>query len=288
MTMPDKSNAAGDADALCRIAARAHEPDRYLSALLCPGPVRGDLIALAAFAGEIGRIPVIATEPMIGEIRLQWWRDALEAAQTGLTSANPIADRFGEAIRRHDLPQAWIARAIDAQSGALDFKPPRDEVALKARLADEHASLFQLAARILGQADNASTISAIDTAAIAYGLACTLRDAPAALAHGRALVPQTILSARATTIEALRSDSHKHAAGIALDLVAMAERAASDAKRELRNGPNAARLACLPLAMVTPYCNAAVKAGAHWLDRAGDVVPLTRAWRLLRARYGGL
>ena len=60
------------------IAARAHERDRYLAALLGPRPIRRDLIALAAFAGEVGRIPAFVTEPMMGRIRLQWWRERLE------------------------------------------------------------------------------------------------------------------------------------------------------------------------------------------------------------------
>ena len=63
-------------------AARAGEPDRYLAALLSPAPARPALLALAAFSAEIGRVPfVAANEPAIGEIRLQWWREALDPAR---------------------------------------------------------------------------------------------------------------------------------------------------------------------------------------------------------------
>ncbi|MEO1710902.1 MAG: squalene/phytoene synthase family protein, partial [Pseudomonadota bacterium] len=71
-------------------SARAHEFDLYLTALLMPAAVRADAIAIAAFVGELNRVPMFVSEPLIGEIRLQWWRDALEAGVDGKQSGNPI------------------------------------------------------------------------------------------------------------------------------------------------------------------------------------------------------
>lgn len=54
-----------------RDTARTYAPDRYLAALLAPKSYRDDLIILAAFLGEMERIPKIVREPALGEIRLQ-------------------------------------------------------------------------------------------------------------------------------------------------------------------------------------------------------------------------
>ena len=82
-----------------RQTARDLAPDRYYAALLAPRDVRDDLVTLAAFAGEMVRIEHLAREPMIGEIRLQWWRDAL-AAERSERTGNPLADQLRETVRR--------------------------------------------------------------------------------------------------------------------------------------------------------------------------------------------
>ena len=66
-----------------RASARLNAPDRYYAALFAPAAVRDDLIALAAFCGEIARIGRQVSEPVMGEIRITWWRDALLAAEHG-------------------------------------------------------------------------------------------------------------------------------------------------------------------------------------------------------------
>ena len=84
------SAAASEREAV-RAAARELDYDRYLAALLAPRRARDDLMALAAFHGEIARIPLTVREPAIGDIRLQWWRDALRTP-AGTATGNPVAD----------------------------------------------------------------------------------------------------------------------------------------------------------------------------------------------------
>ena len=72
-----------------REAARSNAPDFYLSALLAPRAARNDLVTFAAYLGDIARIPLVSREPTIGQIRLQWWRDAIEKSELGTVSGNP-------------------------------------------------------------------------------------------------------------------------------------------------------------------------------------------------------
>ena len=52
------------------------DPERWRTAMTAP-PRRAGLMALYAFNLEIARAPWVASEPMLAEIRLRWWRDAL-------------------------------------------------------------------------------------------------------------------------------------------------------------------------------------------------------------------
>ena len=97
-----------------RTAARAFERDRYLAALLSPRGVREDLLALAAFAGELARIPAFVSEPMVGEIRLQWWRDAIRAGLkdgSGEGGGHPISIRRSIRSFWSDVPKTFSPRS---------------------------------------------------------------------------------------------------------------------------------------------------------------------------------
>ena len=138
-------------DAAVEDAARANALDRYLAARLAPRAARRDLIALAAFVGDTARIAATASEPLIGEIRLQWWRDVLEPGPAeGEATGNPVADALREAIARHGLPAEPFAKLLDARSRALDPEFGMSGAALDQHLDETEGAAFRLAARILG------------------------------------------------------------------------------------------------------------------------------------------
>jgi len=64
-------------------ALRRHDRDRYLSALFVPADRRGAAIALYVFNHEIAKTREVVTEPLLGQIRLQWWREAIGEAYAG-------------------------------------------------------------------------------------------------------------------------------------------------------------------------------------------------------------
>ena len=133
-----------------REAARTHDFDRYLAALLAPPAARADLIVIAAFAGELARIPHVVREPMMGEIRLQWWRDAIAGFATGAATGHPVADALGELARRRKLPREELLAAVDAREADLYADPFADEAALDRYLAGCEGTFFALDAAVLG------------------------------------------------------------------------------------------------------------------------------------------
>ena len=73
---------------------RRHDRDRFQTALFAPAARREALFALYAFNYEIARVRESVREPMLGQIRLQWWREAIDAAFAGERAA-PARDRRG-------------------------------------------------------------------------------------------------------------------------------------------------------------------------------------------------
>jgi phytoene synthase len=258
-----------------REAARSGEPDRYLACLLAPKVVRGDLAALAAFAAELNRIVQIVSEPMAGEIRLQWWRDMLETMERGESVGHPLADALGDTMRRHRLPGSLVQSPIDARSVELGVEPAADEQALEAYLDAAEGALFRMALRVLGAEDRPDLDAIARAAGRAYGIARR---------PGRLLL-------------ALRKPELWHAGPQAGSAPAVSEEA-RDALAAMRDEARAALVtvraqlepgylsALLPLVMVEPYLRAQERMADPLRDVA-DVMPLARVSRIWWAHMRG-
>lgn len=284
----EQGGAGSDADVV-RLAARAFERDRYLAALLAPRAVRDDLITLAGFAGELGRIPGYVSEPMLGEIRLQWWRDTVSALATGVSPAtgHPIADALGRTMRRHALTELPLQQLIDAQAARLGDRPFADVAALKDNIAGWDGTLFRLAWRILSGSDTGAEPPFLAVAAEAYGLARLLSELPAELGQGRCRVPGDLLAAHDLLLDGTSSEADRPRwQGVVATLSARAAGCQAEAAAGCRVASRAVRCATLPLALVRPYLRACERADMTSYD-VRDIGPLTRVWRLWLAHRTG-
>ena len=61
----------------CTEALRQHDPDRFGAVLVAEARDRPALVTLYALNLEIARAPFQSAEPMLAEMRLQWWVDRL-------------------------------------------------------------------------------------------------------------------------------------------------------------------------------------------------------------------
>ncbi len=278
----------GAADESLAATAREGEPDRYLAALLAPPPARAGLLALAAFASELARIPLLVTrEPAMGEIRLQWWRDALEQPQSA-RSGHPVADAVRDAAVRYGLPRALLHDMIDARSADLQREPLADDLALANHLWDSEGVLFALAGRVLGAPGDGPVVSAAAASARAYGLARLLVGLPHALARGRVPLPLARLEAAGVRPADLTAGTASPALdGVLADLRAEARRNHEAGRQHVAKLPRAVRVAFLPLALVRPYLRALERAGRHPLREPAEIAPLTRVCRIAAAHWLG-
>lgn len=262
-----------------RQAARTLEPDRYLAALLSPRAVRHDLITLAAFAGELKRIPQIVSDPHLAEIRLAWWRDVLLSETAGATG-NPLADAMRALIAHHALDRDALAAWLDAFAHTFYSAPPQDDAHLDLELSLIEGTPFAFAAVICGgQLASPDVDAACKAAGIAYGLARIALEFPRSLARGR--VPLPALVNEDADVNAVNPAEARRA------LAALAGPRAAAAKSQFGKLSPAVRAALLPVALVEPYLSASCSQGHDLTRELADVAPLTRVWRIWLAHIRG-
>lgn len=151
---------------------RDHAHDRWLSSrFVSDEAARADLIALYALDHELTRIPNAVKDPLMGEIRMTWWREGLEEIAEGrVPRAHPVL----QAIAASKLPPVALAALAEARMGDLD--PPKTGEALLKHIDATEGLVMALAARRLSEEAMADQVT---QAARAAGLAYC--DAPAAL-----------------------------------------------------------------------------------------------------------
>ncbi len=156
---------------------RRHDRDRYLLALFTPAPRRAAIQAIYAFNYEIARIRDTVSEPVLGQIRLQWWRDRMdEAFGNGAVRRHEVLTPLADAIRHYGLSRDHFDRLIAARERDLAPEPPETLAALEAYAEESAAPLQLLALEALG-ASSAEANRAARDVAIAYALTGLLRAA---------------------------------------------------------------------------------------------------------------
>ncbi|MFZ2019571.1 MAG: phytoene/squalene synthase family protein [Methyloceanibacter sp.] len=270
-------------EAVRRIAREA-DPDRSLSALFAPREAHADLFALYAFNAEISRVAELASEPGLGAIRLQWWREAVERAASGEATGHPVADAFGATLAARELSRDRVSGLIDARAVDVEGKIMPDMVSLDAYLNDTACTVFALAGEILG-GESQSLAHAARSAGRAYGLTGLMRALPVHAAHGLVFLPADALRRHGTSPEEVLGGMTSQGLETALaELRATAREELREAKAQIAKLDVPARAAFIPLSLVDPYLASLEKVGRDPLREIADINPLHRLWRLARWR----
>src|SRR5471032_2570654 len=99
-----------DSVGFCAELVRSHDFARYASTLFVPAAQRRALLALYAFNVEISRVREQVSQPLPGEMRLQWWTDMLAGAGHGGVEGNPVAAELLLVVRDYRLPIELLSR----------------------------------------------------------------------------------------------------------------------------------------------------------------------------------
>ncbi|MFZ4688769.1 MAG: squalene/phytoene synthase family protein [Polymorphobacter sp.] len=123
---------------------RDRDRDRYLSVLYAPAAARPGLFALHALDLELAAVVAGTTDPMIGEIRLAWWREALCGLDDGVVPAQPLLQLLAAAVLPCGVTGADLAVLEDRWLGLIGS----DDVPLTH--IDGGGVVFALAAQLSG------------------------------------------------------------------------------------------------------------------------------------------
>ncbi len=263
---------------------RRHDRDRFQTALFAPAAHREALFALYAFNYEIARVREVVTQPVLGQIRLEWWRENIAAAyQDGPIRRHPIVETLGAAIRERGLTRGHIERMIDARA-TVDFagEPPADLAALEDYAEATSSTLIALALEVLGVRDPEAA-EAGRHIGIAYALCGLLRAAPHRLAAGRPIVPLDIAARLGLDPRDCPAAPGSRGLRAAVAEIAAAASGHLRAARGERRVASAAVPALLPAVIAAQSLRRLKRAGYDPFDPALAPPDPRQSWRLAAA-----
>ena len=238
---------------------RRHDRDRFTCAMFAPEPARTRLLALYAFNLELSKAREVVSEPLLGRMRLQWWRDTLDGLNDGRTPESDLAKAFAEVVTSEGLDRDAVDKLIDAREFDMLGAPPEDMPALVAYAAGTSAELTVLGLKILGVADEA-TETAARKVGISWALTGLARAVPFHAKQGRVYLPSNLLKAAGIAPQQIRKGEALN--GVVAQVAAEAEKHLADARGAQGKVEQAGLPVLLPATLADIYLKALKKA-AH-------------------------
>lgn len=267
---------------------RSEDRDRYLATLLAPSAYQADLFTLYAFNCELNRIPFLVKEPLAGEIRLQWWRDALTGEGHGRVDANPLAAALRATCQTHLLPVSDILSMLNGCSFELSGDGLADVNALEGYLGERVSMMFRLAGLISGLEPSSELADAAGYAGVAYGLTSIMANLGQDRQHGRCFLPDTLCRQYGLTTDAILSDLSEPVIRGALDhiladLHGIAEQHYQKALDAIGHLPKENRKVFLPVALVPLRLTMLEKSRTRPFSPPDRPSQLRRQWVLFKS-----
>jgi 15-cis-phytoene synthase len=267
----------------CETLVRDGDPDRYWSTLFAPPEKRPHLHALHAFNFEVARVRDSVREALVGEMRLQWWRDALQGEARGDVRANPIAAALDDTIVTFRLPRQAFVDLIDARVFDLYDDPMPSLNDLEGYCGETSSSLIRLAAMVLADGSDPGSADAAGHGGVAYAITGLLRAFPWHARRGQVYIPSDMLVRHGVVRDDIVSGRGGPGLQAAMsDLRAVARRHLDQAQTLRGAIPDQVRPAFRQLALVPAYLRQMERRDYDPLHTAVEVPQwrkLLRLWR---------
>jgi len=266
---------------------RKDDHDRFLTAVTAPEPARAGVMALYAFNAEVARVRESVSESLIGQMKLQWWRDVISAIYDGgkVPQGNPVVQALESTIHTHALSRVNFETLLDARARDMSDESPADVETLEQYAEGTSASLTILVLEVLGVRD-ATSIAAGRHVGIAWALTGMLR---AVLFHARAnrfLLPQDLMTAEQLTAHDVQQSKNAAKISAVVQKVAVLARAHLDKARSYANQVDRRALpALLPATLADAYLAGLERRRfdvfdpRHALQRPAALRLMWNAWR---------
>lgn len=239
------------ADTYCENLVREADKDRFLATLFAPAQHRAALFTLHAFDAEVSRIGRLVRDPLAGEIRLQWWHDALSERGRENAMGHPVAAALKDITERYALPVPALTDLISAHRFDVYREPMQTIAELEQYAAQTSGIMLDLTAQILNGGTPAKTAALSRAGSIATVVARLLTSLPWRSADGMHYFPLELLNAHGVRPEAvLAGEDSDPLRRALLELRGLARRRLSEAAGQLLDTPERLHAAFLPLAIV--------------------------------------
>jgi len=272
---------------------RRHDRDRFLTALFAPPERRGELLALYAFNHEVAKTREVVSEPTLGEIRLQWWRDGIDAIYAGnAPRRHEVLEPLAAAIRSRGLSEAHFARLLEARRRNLADEPPGSLAELEDYAEATSAGLVWLALEVLGERGDLAMAAGRATG-MAQALIGLLRAVPLHARAKRVYLPRDLLAAAGLRVERDLFELRSSAAlrDVVREIATAAGRHLATAEALCRAAPRGALPALLPAALAAADLKRLARAGydpfAARMARSDPWRPLRLTLAALKSRLDG-
>jgi len=269
----------------CADLVKRNDEDRYLSALFAPPVKRLTLFALYAFAHEIAHTASKVSEPMLGEIRFQWWREAVDGLFAGAPRRHEVIEALADSMERQPLPRAPFDALINAHARDLEgaLMVTEEEVVTYAQAISFPVMLLGALA-LTGGETQPGLEKAAHSAGMALALTGFLRKLAMHLARGRCMIPQEILARHSVDVEALHSGSWDTRCGNALrEMIGLVQAKLNDARADIRQVADVTLPVFLPLSFCEAYLKIMSRPDFTPFRHSADVSLLGRQFRMIAA-----
>ncbi|QQP91591.1 squalene/phytoene synthase family protein [Skermanella sp. TT6] len=273
----------------CGQEVRKYDNDRFLTCLFAPPDRREALFALYAFNLEIAKTREVVTEPVLGQIRLQWWHDSIGEVYAGAGRRHEVLMPLADAIRRFDLTRAHFETLIDGREADLTDEPPADGTCLASYAEVTSAPLAKLALEILGVRD-APADAAARHVGIAWALTGLLRAVPFHARGHRLYLPKDVLERHGVSERSLFDlKPPEGLKGVVAEVSGMARTHLEEARALRAQVPRAGYPALLTATLADIYLGVIAKAGndvfAPRVQMPNPFRQARLAWRAMTGRY---
>lgn len=241
---------------------KQYDYDRWLCSLFTDAERREALFALISFNIELSRIRETVSEPMLGDIRLQWWREAISSLENAMIKRHPVVDALHLVHHQKPLDFTLMQAMIDTRARDLDPTPMETDTDLIAYAEGTGGALQQMIARMLGAEAGSPVDEAAKHAGRAFALTGILRAIPFHLQHDLVLIPIKRLEEVGASRNTIFQEEHRASFfGITKALTILIREELLEARKAAKAAGNEAASAKLLNSLTGLYLNRLEKNG---------------------------
>ncbi len=282
--MNERGALTDDDLAHCMAMVRDQAVDYYLADLLLEEKQRRAALVLHAFHVEIVNITISTTEPIAGEIRLQWWSDVLAGERGGEALGNPLARALLAVMDSHNWPAKALQGKLEAHIFDLYRNPMEARTMLEGWCGETRSMMFQLVAMAGGAEADTALADVSGHAGVAMGVTGLLENTALHRSRQQIFIPADILASAGLDHAQYLSESNEQTCQAYTALIEMARKHLDIAKTKTRKLDKEIASTFLPLCLVPLYLE---RARRDLNSISSGLAPIAQ-WRKQWALWRGL